>query len=464
MVKEKRFLVDSKNLNKIIKDIKPIEIEGFYTLLNPCKNIKYIKHNNRYYREKHFKDSTVTKKDISKKKYIKKKRCAVGSVIDKKLYLLDSESHIILNQYSSEFNNINILSINLKAMNRVKKDKNTKLLSYVEDDITLETKFKETSLALLGSPIDKNFNIYKIFKTISSKRDTDIGSIIHKNMRVDDTIRIKLYQLYINLQDISNQILKESINKKFRLYTKQLSNICNILEEFSEYFDSNLYSRVVDNIKLVLTYSDIESEIEPIRCNLKSIEEYLGPKDSMTFLSKYDKVLTQKLNSFKKFLNTREYLIIMKQLELLIKEDSYNSSNACIYKSIQTELVNKIENRYKESQKLISKDIYCKDSGNYSEISNQLDKLSMLLQLSHVIDKNKKISDPMQVILKTQDSIKKYILIVSQYKIIQDNYNNIDKIKSLKEYTNKKSNKIFKKIEHEVKCYKKSKDLFNRDL
>jgi predicted S18 family serine protease len=184
----------------------------------------------------------------------------------------------------------------------------------------------------------------------------------------------------------------------------------------------------------------------------------------MTFLSKYDKVLTQKLNSFKKFLNTREYLIIMKQLELLIKEDSYNSSNACIYKSIQTELVNKIENRYKESQKLISKDIYCKDSGNYSEISNQLDKLSMLLQLSHVIDKNKKISDPMQVILKTQDSIKKYILIVSQYKIIQDNYNNIDKIKSLKEYTNKKSNKIFKKIEHEVKCYKKSKDLFNRDL
>lgn len=460
---KKRFLLNNENIDDLLNTIDSVKVKEYYTVINSCKKIKYTNFDNRYFKEKTIgsgKKQKSSKKTISEKKFDKNKKCSIGKVIKKRIYLFNDKNKSVVHSYGKSFGNLNILTLKFNSAKRVEKFKQSNLYNFVSEDITSIDSFNETSLALLGNPLTLNYNVYKLFKEIEVNQSFNIKNIIHSDMKVDDALRVKLYELYLNLNRLSSDIMNGESKNQFVAYKKNIDKVYTILLEFKEYFDLDLHSRVIANIKFIQSRCDVQKDLKPIKKSLHIIKDCLGEKKSTLFFNNFDKNITKKAEPFKKFLQTREYSIIMKQLELLIKESSYESFNSTHYKSIKMILDKKIKNSYRKSLKVIDNKFDCLDYESFIKIDNQLEKLMILIGEFSFLYNEKDFFRFKKLLLAVKSSFDKYIMTLDTNTIMQENIDAPDSIKCLKNSFYENSDELIKKIKKDIKRYKRTKYLF----
>ncbi len=367
----RRFLLYKNNdLNMFTDDKKSTNREVFFTKINRCKSIYYIKEKKVY--KKVVKSFETTIVDISKKEYKKEKNNSIGKILKKKVYELDNNSSVI--KYDDGFVFLESKFDDIEQLKEFYQSDFFK--TYVDEDVTNNTNFNDYSLAKFNH---NDLNIYKVFKDIKNSRRCDMKKVIYKDMNSANAIRIELFLLYTKLIKNKNEILAKSRKGEDTLskYIKNLLKTIVILKEYKKIFEKDLAKHVIKNLELIYSHTNIHQNIVSIRENFALIEGCIKNKSFRKFLKSRDDEISENIDAFLSFLKSKEYAIILKQLELLIKEGSLEE-NIDLEDSIEKTLSKKIKKSLKKFKKLFIKNIDCDSVDGLNKIIYKFKRVEIL--------------------------------------------------------------------------------------
>jgi CYTH domain-containing protein len=396
--KKKYLLNDS--IKKLIDDlqIKPKTISEYYTVAKVCKEVKYSKINSKYF--KTMKTGVVSSYDqkrekITKKHYEKEKKRAIGQQITKKRYEVKSENRIYtIDIYKKSLKNLNMLEIKFNKLRDFNNFLLPELFNYhVSREITKSERYQNKNLALLGDPKKNDYNIYSIFKDIELGRITDLNSVIFKEMKTSDAIRTILYKLFVDLRLTKDLIVETDAKKGLKRYDSILKKSLLLLDQYKNIFDKHIYHKVRSNLKtmrrVIKTYKDLQF----IEDKLDTLKPILDQSKLKSFKDTIRKKRDRQIESIIRYFTTREFSIIFKQYELMLKENNRSFLTIDAQTSIENSLNHKISIRYKKSLMLSDKYEGCKDLTSQKAIKRSIKTLILLLENYDIItDKEKNIT------------------------------------------------------------------------
>ncbi len=437
-----RYFLNSDILENLEKSYKTDTMSEFPTHINECKSVFYQNIDNRYFKLTVINNKIIKKKEINKKTYLtKRNRNSLSSVSKKKIYRIDNGSNIIID----------------KNMIYLETDKKTVLEKY-KDYITKST--NQNKSILLNHNENKNSKLFKIFKKLEKLENIKMKKIFKNESSVNIIARIKLYKLYVKLDKRKTDLLNQELYliDTISSYKKVLITVLTLLHEFQEIFEEDLFIKVIENLNYLLNKTDSCKKTKAITKQLKNFKSCLKYDQYTDFLKDEDLKITDDIESFIHFIQTREYKIIMKQLEILIKENTLEEG---LSDTIDLDIfINKsIKKRYKKLDKTIKKYLDCEDKKSYTKIYKKVEKLYILNQEFSVLFSKKKYYKRKQILNYLKNSLNDFLEIDLSEDITKDNFQNTELeciVKNLK----KSKKKTLKMIIKSIKNLKKSKKLF----
>jgi len=449
----KRYLLkEDTNLQKF--DIgygEKFSVKEYFTYISRCKEIKFQKLGDRYLKIVKTKSHTK-EKEIDKKIFLKNLNKSVSEVVYKDLYLYDDLKIFV---YKKKHKGIVILESLTDEMDKT-------FLSEVVEDISDKRGFEDSFLALYGNPLKDDKNIYQIMKKLKNMEIVDMKTIIKKDMSVENAVRVKLYELYLKLVQDRFELLKDSDNKAniLSVYRKRLRSIITLIKEYKSYFDEELVLKVEENLKYILNKTSIDEELMSLKKKLKRYKNCLNDEDFIEFIQKKDQKITKDVEKFINFIQTREYSIILKQLELLIRESSVEFDEKDEDMNIKTAYKKSLKKRYKHLKKSIKKYIDCEDLDSYEKILNKLYNLESINKEFGFLSKNKKFYKRKGVLSQLIESFEELISILKNMEISKESIKDKEAFECLLERFEKDKKEALKKALKNIKYFKKSKKLF----
>jgi len=462
---EKKYLLKD-SVKTLINDLQlsPKKISEFYTVAKVCKEIKYSKVDSKYY--KTMKTGVVGAYDkkqtkITKKQYKKQIKKSIGHRTIKKRYIIDNENRsYIIDVYQKKLKNLNILEIKFEKII----DYNNFVLpdlfnDYIIKDISKSERYQKKNLALLGDPKKNLYNIYSIFKDIELGRITKLNTTIFKEMKTSDSIRIVLYKLFIDLRIARDQIIETRAEQGLNEYNTILKKSILLLEQYKNIFDKKILQKVKSNLKIMKRVIKTYKDLQFIEDQLKDMEEYLENRDIKRLQDLIIEKKANQIDNIIRFFTTREFAIIFKQYELLLKENNKSFLSIDAQTSIENSLKYKISMKYKKCIMLCDKYEGCQDLKSQKAIKKSFDTLKVLLEKFDMITDKKK-NQAMYISaqsvlhnLKTLEKLNKKKMIIKSYleniKPKPSNYNKLLKNleKQSKSAIEKNNKRVLKSIE-----------------
>ena len=450
---KKRYLLSSKyNINSIKIDYEKKEIEEYYTYISRCKTVKYQHQNDNYFKIIVLKNRCFDKQKIDKKEFSQKKRKKLSHIIKKSVYFLSNGS--VLTIYKEKLDDIKILKFN--NLDDVKS-----FIPYFEKDVSELSMYSNLNIALYGNPLN-NKNVYQLMKRIKNLENLDMKNIIKKNLSVENAVRVKLYELYLKLLQDRLNILKNDINNANNIerYSKRLKTIIDLLKEYGKYFDEELVVKVKENLEYIYQKREFIKKINSIKSNLKRYEKCINDENFIHFLSEEDQKLTKDVEDFIHFLQTREYSIILKQLELLIKESSVELNDNEVELTIKNALKKSFKKRYKKVKKAIKKYIDCEDEESFEKILKRVNLLDSINREFGFLCSDKIYYKRKKLISLLQRDIERFLVCIENIKISKSNIKDASELECLINSFEKERKKILKKFKKSVVRFKSNSKLF----
>jgi CYTH domain-containing protein len=472
-IEKKYLLKDSIKTLVNDLDLKYEKIYEFYTVIKVCKDVKFWKINSKYF--KITKDGVIgsikqTKKKITKEEFLKQKKHSIGKQIIKKRYILseDNEKYFI-DIYKNDLENLYVLEIVFKN----RKDFNNFTLpelfkEYVVKEITHNKRYQNRNLALLGDPKKNPYNIYTVFKDIELARVTDLNKTIFKEMKTSDAVRIILYKHFIELRLSKDLIVQTKAMEGLKEFKTTLRKSIILLNEYKSIFDKKIVRNVIEHLHIMdmalKSYKD-----------LKFIQKELTTIDNLIEADEMDKIyksINYKLNDEKekisRFFKTREFAIIFKQYELLLKENNKSFISINGQTSIANSINYKLEQHYKKTVNKCDKYESCNDDFSYKSINKSTNILKTLLkEFKMIVEEDKfksmyTITDSMSKELKDLRDIDKKRIIMDTYLAnIEKTPQNHNKLLKKVELNSKiESDNMLKKLRKSFNIFKNRKHLF----
>ena len=454
MISEYRYLLDEKfDIDNINIPFFKSKITEYYTYISRCKSIKYQMKNNDFFKVVIVHNNENIKK-ISKEKFNKNIEKSLSKFISKNVYDFNNNFKIIL--YGDKLKGLKILiSKNKKVIKE--------FLPYIQEDISCKKRFRDINIALYGSPFDDEKNIHNLLKKIKNMENIEMKNIIKKDMAIDSAVRVKLYELFIKIEKSRFDILKKGSNKAsdISLYRKNLITAVNILQEYNYCFDKELVDKVEENLKYILKKTDIDSELSSIKSNLLRYQKCLNSDEFLRFLKEKDQEITTEVESFSYFIQTREYSIIMRQLEMLIKESSIelaeeNEENT----TIKNALKKSIKKAYKKLMKSIKKYIDCDDEKSYQKIYKKMQKLKILNKEFGFLNEDEVFYKRKKNLSSIDKNLTELLHNMKNIDIANSTIKDADEVECLVRKFEKQKDKSLNKLKKNIKKLKKAKKFF----
>ncbi len=417
----------------------------YFTKINPCETISYHFESEKYFKKT---QNSYHKSidEISKKLFFKNSKKRVGRFIKKDIYFLDKDSFVEI--YKDDLN-VSFYFKYFKNQDQLKEFLKSDFYNkYIDEDVTFDDRFSDISLAKFGSKVS---NIYSIFKNIK-KRGKSMKKVIYKDMNTTSAIRIELFLLYTKLLQIKNDILKDhkSGEDQIATYRKILQKILFLLKDYKKSFDNDVVSKVIENLQMIYEHTSMHKRIVAIRENFHTLKECLNKKSFESFLRIQDEAITKEVEIFLNFLKTKEHAIILKQLELLIKEGE-NDKDAKYEKSIKKSLDKKIKKALKKFKKAYKKNIECDSFEGIEKIVKRLKKIETLRgEFKYLFDneifyKEEKLYEEL---LEKLNSLSNLLLLEE---LIKQNIDKEDDVECLVKVITNKKQKLLKKVKKSFK-------------
>ncbi len=421
---ERKYLLN-KSIETLIEDLQLTKqnILEFYTIVRVCKKVKYSSIDSKYFKITQTGSIGSTNKkitEISKKRYHKKEKNMVGSLISKDRYLLqESGEKYFIDKYNDYLEDIYILEIDFKkrrdAQNFVLPDI---FKNFMIKEVTRDKLYQSSNLALFDNPENSSYNIYTIFKDIELGRIVNLKNIIFKKMKTSDAVRIVLYKLFIDLKISHDVILHGNLNEGLKDFKYALKNSRAILDEYNNIFDKNIVQKVKVHLKLFDLALKKEKDLQFIKNELQKMDTLIELDKMQMIQSNIDKSISFEKANIEHFFTTRKVSIIFKQYELLLKESSKRLFSNDGQISINDSLKNRISINYKKIISLCEKLEGCQDN---KKIKKPMVKLKILLKnfdMAMEKSKNKAMKKSLKAVLtKLTDfkKLKKKSLIAKTY-------------------------------------------------
>ena len=425
-VEKKYLLKDSVQI--LINDLQlsPKTICEFYTVAKVCKEIKYSKIGSKYY--KTMKTGVVSSYDqhqtkISKKQYNKQMKKSIGHKIIKNRYKIKNENRsYIIDIYQKKLKKLNILEIQFDKIVDFNNFTVPDLFNdYVIKDITKSERYQNKNLALLGDPKKNLYNIYSIFKDIELGRITKLNDTIFKEMKTSDSIRIVLYKLFIDLRIARDRIIETRAEEGLNEYDLILKKSILLLQQYKNIFDKKILRKVKSNLKtmkkVIKTYKDLQF----IQNQLDDMEKYLNTTNMKQLQKLIEEKKANQIDNIIRFFTTREFAIIFKQYELLLKENNKSFLSIDAQTSIENSLKYKISIKYKKCIMLCDKYEGCQDLKSQKAIKKSFNTLKVLLEKFDMVsnkEKNKTMYINAKSVLHNLNTLEK----LNKKKMIIDSY------------------------------------------
>ncbi len=447
MALHKKFLV-SKNSN--LQNLKVKNCKNtieFYTKARDCIYKKYIEENGKYFK---IIKKTSTKKtqkiEINKDKFLQKQQKRISYIVEKNFYCISSNVCYI--DYV-DFN-VSFLYFTSKKSERYLSLLKEKYQDYIEKDVTQDIKYSDFYISMFGYIIKRDLNLYKILKEID--KGVDMKDFLKENIDYRDAVRIKLYMIYINLVQDRFEILGNKSSESINNFKKNIESAITLLDEYADIFDKNVHEKVLDNLTLVHRYTSIYDTIQSLKNNMGELKS-CNNKNFYKLVQKYDSNITNKVNKFLAFLETKEYSIIIKQLEILIKELSKNSKvDENI--TIENNLRKKLKKNFKKSLKIIEKNIECEDEESVKKIINKVNRVYLLIKNFKSLFKMDEFYKIKRKITKLLDHLNQYKYTYIFEKIVLEDMKDKGK-ECIEKSMQDKREKLLEEIKKDIKKYKK---------
>jgi len=391
---EKKYLLKD-DIKTLIDDLKLTakEISEFYTVVKVCKEVKFSKIDSKYFKTtKNGVIGSIDQKRIKIKKslYHKEKKNAIGQHISKKRYiLLNNGEKYSFDKYQKNIKNLYLLKVEFKNKNNLNKYIVPDILkNYIIKEVTHDKRYQKRNLALLGNPKKNTYNIYSIFKDIELARTTDLNKIIFKEMKTSDSVRIILYNLFVELRINQDLIVQTQAQKGIKAFELALKKSIILLNEYKNIFDK----KIVRSVKLHLNIMDktlkTYKDLQFIQKELSAIRPLIASSEMDRINQSIEHKLLLEKNKITRFFKTREFAIIFKQYELLLKENNRSFLSISAQMSISNSIKYKIFKHYKKTIMKCDKYERCNNDRSYKTINKSINRVKTLLEeFKMIIDK-----------------------------------------------------------------------------
>ncbi len=473
---EKKYLLND-SVDSLLKKHKRSKksISQFYTQIKICKEVRYRKINKTFYKTvrtgSEVRENEVDK-NISKRKYRQAKDKKIGKILKKERFTLaDTYENFAIDSYKKHLKNLNILEITFNTLDEARAFQLPDIFKvYIKKDVSDDDRYRNKNLALLGNPKKLPYNIYAIFKDIEQERFKKIASTVFPEMIVSDAVRIVLYTIYHSLKMDRVSLIEQNDIFALERFRKNLKQAKILLEEYRHIFDQNMYKKVSLHLNMIEKTIAIDKDLTLIRANLKLLESAFNEKEVNFFISRIDNRIENEKHKVKNFFKTREFSIIFRQFDLLLKEQSnvhsaYHSNTTI--KEVIKESVNK---RFKKLLFLTKKYDKCHDVDSYKKMKKALYKTKTIMDnFAYLYDK--KEYQQMQALLQDTNkefaeflNLNKRSLIIKTYirnsnKELQEQQRLINKVQQKRKTLEKQLNK---KIDASINVLRENKSLFKK--
>ncbi len=385
----RKFLLKEDAISGLIKNRTFFYENSFYLDLSMCKSVKYT-FDEKDYKKVVFKNKIGNEKyfKVSKEEYIKSFNNKIGKLLNKKIYELDKNKRVEIFQ-----NNLSLSFLNVCFKNKEEFDKFfdiKKYQKYIDEDVTFDKTYSDISIAKFWKASFGKNNIYDEFKKINkSVKDYKMDEVIYDEMNSANAIRIQLYFLYTKMVQTRMEIINSDLKGEDYLtsFRNNIEKIIILIKQYKDIFNKEIANKVLENLNLIYSHTDTQKNILAIKENFSSLKKCLDDKKFYNFLHIHDKKITSDVKLFLDFLKTKEYAIIIKQLDLLIKEE-IKEENFEIQETIKKSLDVKIAKRMKKFKKTFEKYIDCDDIEGMEKILKNLKKLKVLAdEFKHIFDR-----------------------------------------------------------------------------
>ena len=453
MLSEKRYLLkDVFSVEDINMTYKKISVEEYYTYISKCKKIKYKKLGDSFFK------ITKTKNDykknvIDKDKFEKNYKKKITHILSKDVYFFENDAVVCL--YKKRYKGLKILQSS--SPEAIKP-----FLPYIDEDITDRVRYGGVYLALYGNPLSDDKNIHKLMKKIKNSEKNDMKNFIKKDMSVDSAVRVKLYELYLKLVQDRFDLLDDEKNRAnmLSIYRKRLKAILDILKENEDYFEEELVEKVKENLFYIYNKTAIDEELKSIKVKLKRYQKCLSEDEFVSFLKDEDAFISEEVERFCSFIQTREYSIILKQLELLIKESSIEVDDTKADTTIKEAHKRYMKKVYKRVKKAIKKYIDCEDVESFNKILKKVRALETLNDEFACLTKRKTFHKRKRVLSKLEENVEAFLIILKNIDLSKSKIKDASSLECLiKKFEKEKKDKL-KELKESIKDLKKSKKLF----
>ncbi len=473
---EKKYLLNDL-VNSLLhkKKLKKETISQFYTQIKICKEIRYRKIDKKFYKTirtgSEVRKNEVDKK-IRKKQYIRAKSNKIGKVLKKERFTLSSNTgKFAIDRYQQHLQNLDILEVSFKTLEDAEAFiLPDELKRYIKKDVSDDDRYRNKNLALLGNPKKLAYNIYSIFKDIEQNRLKDIKEVLFPEMIVSDAIRIVLYKIYHDLKMDRVKLLEENDIYALERFRKNLKQAQILLREYRHIFDQNMYKKVYLHLSMIEKTIAVDKDLSLIRANLKLLESAFNEKEVNFFISRIDNRIENEKHKVKNFFKTREFSIIFRQFDLLLKEQSNVHTAYHSDTTIERIVKETVSLRFKKLLFLTKKYDNCHDMDSYKQMKKSLQKTKTIMDnFSHIY--TKKEYQQMQILLNDTNKkfadfidLNKRSLIIKTYirnsnKELIEQQRLVDKVQKKRKTLEKQINK---EIDQSIALLKENKSLFKR--
>ncbi len=473
---EKKYLLND-SVNSFIKrhKLSKNNISQFYTQVKICKEVRYRKIDDTFFKTVRTGSEVrenIVNKSISHKKYLQAKEKKIGKVLKKERFTLaDDLQNFAIDRYKKHLKNITILEVSFKSLEEAETFKLPDTLKvYIQKDVSDDDRYRNKNLALLGNPKKLSYSIYAIFKDIERERLTSVADVIFPEMIVSDAVRIVLYRIYHALKVDRAKLLEQNDIYALERFRKNLKQAKILLEEYRHIFDQNMYKKVSLHLNMIDKTIAIDKDLTLIRANLKLLESAFSEKEVNFFIARIDKRIEDEKHKVKTFFKTREFAIIFRQFDLLLKEQSNVHSAYHSNTTIKEVTKSSVNKRFKKLLFLTKKYDKCHDVDSYKKMKKALYKTKTIMDNFAHLYENKVYKQMQSLLDDTDDKFAEFInlykrsLIIKTYirnsnKALQEQQRLINKVQKKRKTLEKELNKD---IDASIQVLKENKALFKK--